>query len=47
MDLHEIFSKGWQWANEQLIKFSWLFGSPSGYRDCFPDASLLGDMEDG
>jgi len=20
-------------------------GSPSGYRDCFPDSSLLGDME--
>jgi len=20
-DLHEIFRKGWQWANEQMIKF--------------------------
>jgi len=22
-ELHEIFSKGWQWANEQVIKFWW------------------------
>jgi len=22
MDLHEIFTEGWQWANEQVIKFS-------------------------
>ena len=21
MDLHEIFWEGWQWANEQMIKF--------------------------
>jgi len=21
MDLHEIFREGWQWANEQMIKF--------------------------
>jgi len=21
MDLHDIFRKGWQWANEQMIKF--------------------------
>jgi len=27
MDLHEIFSEGWQWANEQMIKFWWLSGS--------------------
>jgi len=20
-DLHEIFREGWQWANEQMIKF--------------------------
>jgi len=26
MDLHEIF-KGWQWANEQMIKFWWRSGS--------------------
>ena len=44
-DLHEIFREGWQWANEQMIKFWWLSGSPSGYGDCFPDSSLLGDTE--
>ena len=22
-DLHEIFREGWQWANEQMVKF-WL-----------------------
>jgi len=38
MDLHEIFSERWQWANEQAIKFWWRSGSPSGYRDCFPDS---------
>jgi len=27
MDLHEIFSEGWQWANEQMIKFWWRSGS--------------------
>jgi len=46
-DSHEIFRKGWQWANEQKIKFWWRSGSPSGYRDCFPDSSLLGDTESG
>ena len=46
-DLHEIFMEGWQWANEQMIKFWWRSGSLSGYRDCFPDSSLLGDMESG
>jgi len=46
-DLHEIFRKGWQWANEQIIKFRWQIGSPSGYRDCFRDSSLLGDTESG
>ena len=25
-DLHEIFREGWQWANEQTIKFWWRFG---------------------
>jgi len=45
MDLHEIFREGWQWAIEQMIKFRWWSGSPSGYRDCFPDLSLLGDTE--
>ena len=44
-DLHESFSKGWQWANEQVFKFWWQSGSQSGHRDCFPDLSLLGDME--
>jgi len=28
MDLHEIITKGWQWANEQVIKFQWQSGSP-------------------
>jgi len=46
-DLHEIFRKGWQWANEQMIKFWWRSRSPSGYRDCFPDSSILGDTESG
>jgi len=46
-DLHEIFREGWQWATEQMIKFPWRSGSPSGYRDCFPDLSLLGDTESG
>jgi len=26
-NLHEIFREGWQWANEQTIKFWWRFGS--------------------
>jgi len=26
-DLHEIFREGWQWANEQLVKFWWRSGS--------------------
>jgi len=30
-DLHEIFSEGWQWASEQMIKFWWRYGSLSGY----------------
>ena len=36
-DLHEIFSEvwHWQWGNEQVIKFRWRSGSPSGYSDCF------------
>jgi len=46
-DLQEIFREGWQWANEQMIKFRWLFGSPSGYKNCFPDSSLSGDTESG
>jgi len=32
-------------ANEQMIKFQWRSGSPSGYRDCFLYSSLPGDME--
>jgi len=46
-DLHEVFREGWQWAKEQMIKLWCRSGSPSGYRDCFPDSSLLGDMESG
>jgi len=42
-DLHEIFREGWQWGNEQRIKF-W---RRPGYRDRFPDSSLLGDTESG
>jgi len=26
-DLHSIFREGWQWANEQVIKFWWQSGS--------------------
>jgi len=26
-DLHEIFWEGWQWSNEQMIKFWWRSGS--------------------
>ena len=35
-DLHEIFREGWQWADEQTIKFWWRSGYGSGpdpYRD--------------
>jgi len=46
-DLHEIFTEGWQWATEQLIKFRWRSGLPSRYRDCFPDSSLLASTESG
>ena len=35
--MHEIFSQGWQWANEQLIKFWWRARSVSEYVDCFLD----------
>jgi len=45
MDLHEIFRESWQRANEQMIKFRWRSGSPSGYRGCFLYSSLLGDAE--
>jgi len=46
-DLHESFRDGWQWASEQIVKFWRQSGSLSGYRDCFPDSSLLGDTESG
>jgi len=46
-DLHEIFTVGWHWAIEQMIKFWWRSESPSRYRDCFPHLSLLGDTESG
>jgi len=26
-DLHDIFGEGWQWANEQTVKFWWRSGS--------------------
>ena len=26
-DLHDIFMEGWQWANEQMVKFWWWSGS--------------------
>jgi len=25
--MHEIFREGWQWANEQMVKFRWWSGS--------------------
>jgi len=25
------FQEGWQWANEQMVKFWWRIGSPSGF----------------
>ena len=27
MDLHKIFTEGWQLANEQMVKFWWQSGS--------------------
>jgi len=27
MALHEIFREGWQWTNEQMIKFWWWFSN--------------------
>jgi len=45
--MHEIFREGWQWTNEQVIKLWWQSDSLSGYRNCFPDSSLLVDMESG
>jgi len=44
-DLHEIFSEGWQWASEHVIKFWSRSGSPWAYKNCFPHSSLLGDTE--
>ena len=46
-DLCKIFSEGWQWASEEVIKFWWQSWSPTGYRDCLLDWSLLGDTETG
>jgi len=31
-ELHEILSEGWQWADEQMIKFWWRSG-PGPYDD--------------
>jgi len=42
MDLHEIFREGWQWANEQIVKFWWQSGSRVsiiGRGMCCPRAS--------
>jgi len=35
IDLREIFSEGWQWASEQMIKFWWRSqtDSPDGGTD--------------
>jgi len=33
-DLHEICREGWQWANEQMIKFWWRSGSRIQIRIC-------------
>jgi len=44
-DLYESLKEGWHWATEQTVKFWWRSVSPSGYRYCFSDLSLLGDTE--
>ena len=36
-DLHEIFREGWQWANEQMIKFWWRPGSRITDPNTYPD----------
>ena len=46
-DLCEIFRDGWQWTDAQMSKVWWRSRSSSGYRDCSPDLSLLGDTESG
>ena len=46
-DLRESFREDCQWANKQMFTFRCRSGSPSGYMDCFPDSSLLGDTENG
>ena len=46
-DLHESFREGWQWTNEQLIKFWWRSGSPSGYTGLFSGFVTMGDTESG
>jgi len=38
-DLHEISREGWQLVNEQITQLWLRSGSPSGYRNCFPDSS--------
>ena len=46
-DLNDIFTEGRQWPMNKWLNFR---GDPitaSGYRDCFPDSSLLGDTESG
>jgi len=47
IDLHEIFRESLQLPDEQMVKFWWRSGSPSGYSDCFLDSSLLRDTESG
>jgi len=46
-DLQKTSMGGWQLANEQVVKLWRRSGSSSGYRNCFPDSSLLGDTESG
>jgi len=40
-DKHEIFREGWQWANEQMIKFCWRSGSQIPIRSRIRIATLV------
>jgi len=46
-DLHEIFREGWQWANEQMIKFCGDLDHRVDTGIVFSDSSLSGDTESG
>lgn len=39
-DFNEIFSECWYWEKEQIIKFWWHFGWPSGSRRVFKDSEF-------